>query len=178
MPATDHDRSAAPPEPLRLTGGCHCGNLALTFETRRRPDELAVRACGCSFCRRHGVRAVSDPQGRIEFVVQDPLQLSRYRFDLGTAQFLVCRTCGVYVGAVMAEAESAYATLNINALRTPEVFTKAAVPVSYDRESAAERRARRRAGWTSATVIERTDRWRSPSRATPTPDASRGDRPR
>jgi hypothetical protein len=153
----ERDRAPARPEPSRLTGSCHCGNLALAFETRRRPGEIAVRACGCSFCRCHGVRAVSDPAERIEIVVHDPSQLSRYRFGPGTAQFLVCRTCGVYVGAVMAEAGSDYATLNINALRTPEVFTKVAVPVSYDRESAAQRRARRRSGWTPATVVERSD---------------------
>ena len=53
----------------------------------------------------------------------------------------------------MADAGSAYAIININALQTPEVFAKAAVPVSYDRESATERRARRRARWTPATVV-------------------------
>ena len=134
------DGGATRAEPLRLTGGCHCGNLALTFETGRDPAELAVRACGCTFCRRHGARTVSDPKGRAEFVVHDPSRLSRYSFGLGTAQFLVCRTCGVYVGAVLADAGSAYATININALQTPEIFAKAAVPVSYDRESATEHR--------------------------------------
>jgi hypothetical protein len=140
---------------LRLSGGCHCGNLELTFEAGRPPGELTVRACGCSFCRRHGVRPVSDPQGRIELVVHDPSQLIRYRFGLGTAEFLVCRRCGVYVGAVMAEAGSAYTTLNLNALARPEVFGTAAVPVSYDEESAAGRQARRRARWTPAAVVER-----------------------
>jgi hypothetical protein len=138
----------------RLTGGCHCGNLALTFEPARDPAGLAVRACGCAFCRGHGARTVSDPQGRVAFLVRDQARLSRYRFGLGTAEFLVCRTCGVYVGAVMTEAGSACATVNINALQTPEVFPGAAVPVSYDRESASARRARRRARWTPATVVE------------------------
>ena len=153
MTAAEPDGVAARPEWLRLSGACHCGNLALTFETACDPGVLAVRACGCSFCRRHGGRTVSDPQGRVEFVVRDPALLNRYSFGLGTAQFLVCRTCGVYVGAVMADAGSAYAIININALHTPEVFARAAVPVSYDRESATERRARRRALWTPATVV-------------------------
>ena len=51
------------PRSLRLTGGCHCGNLRLTFETQRDPGELVVRACSCSFCRRHAC-ARSDPAGR------------------------------------------------------------------------------------------------------------------
>jgi hypothetical protein len=151
----DHHGTPGGPRPLRVAGGCHCGNLELTFETGRGPAELTVRACGCSFCRRHGVRTVSDPQGRIEFVVHDPAQLNRYRFGLGTAEFLVCRICGVYVGAVMAAMGSAYAIANVNALETPEVFGTAAVPVSYDGESAAERQARRQARWTPAAVVAR-----------------------
>jgi len=151
--AADPDGTARRLGPLRLAGACHCGNLELGFETARDPGDLAVRACACSFCRRHGGRTVSDPRGRVEFVVHDPSLLNRYSFGLGTAQFLVCRTCGVYVGAVMVDAGSAYASININALQTPEVFVKAAVPVSYDRESATGRRARRRARWTPATVV-------------------------
>jgi hypothetical protein len=153
MMAAERDGGAAPAEPSRLSGGCHCGNLALTFETARDPAELAVRACGCSFCRSHGVRTVSDPKGWIEFVVHDPAQLNRYTFGLGTAQFLVCRTCGVYVGAIMPDAGSAYAIINVNALHTPKVFAQAAVPVNYDRESVAERQARRREQWTPATMV-------------------------
>ncbi len=165
MSPAEPDGPAASPEPLRLTGGCHCGHLELTFETRRRPGELTVRACGCSFCRRHGVRAVSDPKGRVEFVVHDLAQLNRYRFGLGIAEFLICRTCGVYVGAIMADVGTTYATINVNVLATPGVFTQGAVPVSYDRESAAERRARRRVRWTPAEVIERpgADRAAEPS---------------
>ena len=153
MTAAELDGAAAPAGQFRLTGGCHCGNLALTFETAGDPAELAVRACGCSFCRRHGVRTVSDPKGRAEFIAHDSSRLSRYSFALGTAQFLVCRTCGVYIGAVMADAGSGYATVNINALQTPEIFANAAVPASNDHETATERRARRRALWTPATVV-------------------------
>lgn len=157
MTAAEPDGPAARSTPLRLSGACHCGNLELTFETARDPGELTVRACGCSFCRRHGVRTVSDPEGRVEFVVHDPALLNRYSFGLGTAQFLVCRTCGIYVGAVMADAGSAYAIININALREPEAFAATAVPVDYEAESVAERRARRRARWTPAIVLERAD---------------------
>ncbi|HZA67597.1 MAG TPA: hypothetical protein VE592_11640 [Geminicoccaceae bacterium] len=130
----------------------------MTFETKRHPSEIPVRACGCSLCRRHGVRTVSDPEGGIEFVVHDAAHLNRYTFGLGTAEFLVCRNCGVYVGAIMVDAGSAYAIANINALQTPEVFAQAAVPVSYERESEAERRARRRDRWTPARVVGRPDR--------------------
>jgi hypothetical protein len=153
------------PHLYRFAGGCHCGNLELAFETAREPAELAVRACGCSFCRRHGVRTVSDPDGRLEVRVHDPAGLSRYRFGLGTAEFLLCRHCGVYVGAVMTEAQAAWAIVNVNALATPEAFAATAVPVSYERESETERRARRRARWTPARVSETGGERRHPADA-------------
>jgi hypothetical protein len=157
MPAKP-DAGDSPSRRLRVVGGCHCGNLEIAFETAQPPAELTVRACGCSFCRRHGGRTVSDPAGGVEILVHDPAELSRYRFGPGTAEFLVCRCCGVYVGAVMAEAEAAWAIVNVNALVTPEVFAETAIPVSYDRESEIERRARRRARWTPARVIQTAGR--------------------
>jgi hypothetical protein len=149
------DGGASRSQLIQLAGGCHCGSLEVRFATECAPAALTVRACACSFCRRHGVRAVSDPRGRLEFLVHDPAQLNRYRFGLATAEFLICRRCGVYLGALMSEGGAAYAIVNVNALATPEIFPQAPVPMSYDRESEAERRARRRAGWTPAALIVR-----------------------
>ena len=83
-----------------LRGSCHCGNLQLELAATRSPGELPVRLCGCSFCRRVQPRYTSDPQGRVTVRVQDAAQLSRYRFGLALADFLVCRRCGVYVAAL------------------------------------------------------------------------------
>ena len=46
-----------------LRGGCHCGNLKVAFETSLDPSILQLRACQCSFCRRHGAVTTSDPGG-------------------------------------------------------------------------------------------------------------------
>jgi hypothetical protein len=137
-----------------FTGGCHCGNVEMMFETRRAPEELAVRACACSFCRRHAARTVTDPEGRARIVVRDPAKLSRYRFGLRTADFLVCRECGVYTAALYAEGGAAYVTLNINAFDASDAFTEEPVVVDYDGEGEAERRARRKAKWTPVELVE------------------------
>jgi hypothetical protein len=137
---------------MRLDGRCHCGNVEVTFETARAPAELQLRECGCGFCRRHGSTAATDPAGRVEFRIRDPAEVSRYQFALRTAEFLVCRTCGVFVGAVCTMDGSAYATLNVNVLEARASLTSRPVPVDYDGESAADRVARRRARWTPATV--------------------------
>jgi hypothetical protein len=134
-----------------LTGGCHCGNLQVRFETAIAPEETAVRVCQCSFCRRHGARAATDPDGHLSVEIRDRERLSRYSFALRTADFLICATCGVFVAAVMEADGQTVATLNVNALDERARFPPGA-PMSYEGEDAAGRIARRRARWTPATV--------------------------
>jgi hypothetical protein len=137
-------------EVRRIAGSCHCGNLEAVFETPSAPEDLVVRSCSCSFCRRHGARCVSDPAGAVRIVVHDPALLLRYGFGLRTADFLVCRRCGVYLGAVMAVGGMAVATLNVNSFDPPHPFERAGAPMDYGRETEPQRRARRAAGWTPA----------------------------
>lgn len=154
MPEATAPRDDARRQTTRLTGRCHCGNLELVLDTPTAIDELPVRACACSFCTKHGVRTTSDPRGRVRIVVRDPQSLLRYRFGLRTADFLVCKRCGVYLAAVMTTEQGTYATLNLNTFDGAERFTRAAAPVSYDTESEAARIARRESGWTPVVAIE------------------------
>ena len=129
-------------------GACHCGALEFTHETRLSPRRWSVRACQCAFCRGHGALATSDPQGIVRFRYAYPDRLRRYRFALRTADFLVCRECGMYIGAVMMTGVGAVATINVNALRERPRGLAPAKLVNYKGESVEERRARRLAIWT------------------------------
>jgi len=135
-----------------LLGRCHCGRLEVRFETPSEPATLEPRACQCSFCVRHGARCVSDPAGRITLTAHDGRELVRYRFGLRTADFLLCRMCGVYVAALLSEGPSAWATLNIATLDQRDRFSLPARAVSYDDEDEAGRRERRRTRWTPAVL--------------------------
>ncbi len=139
---------------MRFDGRCHCGNLEVSFETAQPPEALQLRECGCTFCRRHGATAVTDPAGALELRLRDPREVSRYRFGLRTSDFLVCRTCGVFVAAVCTIDGGTYGTLNANVLDERGAFTRAPAPVRYEAEDAAARIARRRRAWTPATVRE------------------------
>ncbi|HZS42111.1 MAG TPA: aldehyde-activating protein [Polyangia bacterium] len=132
----------------RFEGGCHCGNLKIVFESARAAAELPVRACGCPFCRAHGALSISDPQGRVTFTARDPALVNRYRFAFKTADFLICRQCGVYAGAAIETARGAFAIVNARALDGAADFTQAAREISYDAENAEERIARRERNWT------------------------------
>ena len=136
-----------------LHGRCHCGNLELTFETELKPAQLPVRACSCSFCRRHGARTTSDPRGKVKITVHDSGLLNRYRFGIKTADFLICKRCGIYVGAVITAGDKAYATININTFDNSESITQEPISVTYEGETEEQRRARRRANWTPVSAI-------------------------
>ena len=137
----------------RLTGQCHCGNLKFKFETRTRLAQLRLRADQCSFCRRHGARTTTDPNGKLRVQVGDPEPLIRYRFGHATADFLLCGRCGIYVAAVIVAPDGkAYGTLNTNCLDRADELTQSVTPVSYAGESASERMARRIARWTPTRI--------------------------
>jgi hypothetical protein len=132
-----------------LRSRCHCGNLEVTLETALPPEALPVRECQCSFCRRHRVRATSDPHGSVRIRVRAAEDLTRYSFGMRTADFLICKRCGNYLAAVMTTPDGrAYATVNLNLFEEVQRFTQPAVAVSYDDETEEQRRARRMMNWT------------------------------
>jgi len=133
-------------------GGCHCGNIRVVYRTGVAPAKAVVRACQCSFCRKHATRAVSDPAGSLAIAVGDESLLSRYRFALHAADFLICRQCGVYVAAFMADGDGGYATLMVNVLDDHAQYSRPPVAVEYGAEDEAGRRQRRRDKWTPATL--------------------------
>lgn len=133
-------------------GQCHCGAVAVRFYTRKAIADLPLRACQCGFCRKHGARTTADPAGRAEIAVAEPSAVERYRFGLGTAEYFVCRRCGVYVAAVMSEGDKGYAVHNVNAFEAGAEFAGQGTPMVYDHEDEAVRRARRRKQWTPASI--------------------------
>jgi hypothetical protein len=135
-----------------LTGRCHCGALQLTFQSPMRPEQLPLRACQCSFCRKHGVRSTSDPAGRVTIMIGDPEMLQCYRFGTRTTDTLVCRNCGIYLAAVTEIDGALYAVINVNALDDSAPFDREPEAMHYDHESAEQRIARRRVKWTPATL--------------------------
>ena len=140
-----------PQERLTISGGCHCGNLAFEMESDRAPEDMPLRTCGCSFCTAQGAVYTSDPEGFVRFRARDPARVSRYRFGHGTADFLICRDCGVYLGVVMAEEGRICAVVNVKACAEPERFTGAPAAMDYDGETEDGRLSRRRAKWTPAS---------------------------
>ena len=137
----------------KLTGGCHCRNITVEYQTEIAPEDAKPRACQCSFCRQHQSRAVSDPKGALRITVGNRDLLSRYQFSLKSIEFLVCRECGVYVAGFMPDPtdDKGYATLMVSALDERSRFPQPS-PTVYDAEDREMRTARRRKVWTPAVL--------------------------
>lgn len=128
-------------------GACHCANLRLVLVSDKTPAALGTRADGCSFCTMHRAAYTSDPAGSLSLTATDASLLARYRFGTRTADFLLCRSCGVFIAAYMPQ--PAVAVVNVNVLEARAAFLVAEPPVvDLDGESLADRLARRRARWT------------------------------
>ena len=83
-----------------MGGGCHCGNIRVELQLPRDPGAYALRACDCDFCRKHGAAYVSDPHALLTLRIRDERGAGTYRQGSGQAEMLLCRDCGVLVGAL------------------------------------------------------------------------------
>lgn len=140
-------------EETNYKGRCHCGAIGYRYTCTTTPAEWAVRACQCRFCRAHDALSTSDPTGSIAFEAVEPAQLQRYRFGLKTADFLLCRRCGVYIGAVIDTSKGYFGIINTHALIDPQPTIALAEPISYDGEDSARRVMRREQRWSRVTGI-------------------------
>ena len=134
-------------------GCCHCGALSFAYQTAVPPARWSVRACQCGFCRAHAVATTSDPSGRLSFHVRQKASVQRYRFGLATADFLVCRACGVYLGAQAQTARGAFGIVNTRALTPLPAELPLAVAADYGSEDATQRLARRAQRWTPLAAL-------------------------
>ena len=134
-------------------GDCHCKALGFAYSTGLEPEDWSVRACQCQFCRLHDAISTSDPDGKLAFHCNDDSALQRYRFALKTADFLLCRNCGVYVGAVIETRGRLFGIINTHALTVQPANMAAIGAIRYDDEDEAGRVSRREHRWTPVTSV-------------------------
>jgi len=128
--------------------GCHCGALSAHYRTTLPTASWPVRACQCAFCTAHGALSTSDPSGWLTFSASKPEILQRYQFGTRSSDFLICRACGVYLGAVMTRGLQRCGVLNVRTLRPPPPDLPVPQPMQYGAEGTEERSQRRSARWT------------------------------
>ena len=142
---------------MLIRGKCHCGNISLALEWPGDPPEIPARACGCTFCTKHGGVWTSHPNARVEARIANTALVSRYTFGTETATFHVCSRCGT-VPLVTSEIDDhLHAVVNVNALENVEPAWLNRGPANFDGEDVASRLARRKRGWIrDVTIVEGT----------------------
>jgi hypothetical protein len=82
--------------------------------------------------------------------------VEKYRFGSRTADYLLCRRCGVYVGAVCDTPSGRRAVINTLCLGDRASFVQEAVHPNYDDEQTDARLNRREANWMPAVIHDHT----------------------
>lgn len=129
-----------------LQGSCHCGRLALRYETAQAPAATSPRACDCSFCRKHGAAYLSDPNGALSIFEGESGSRCEYRQGSENARFQVCTHCGVLVAVLFEHEGRLYGAINARCLNGDARFAND-VDVSPQRLSAEAKIARWLQAW-------------------------------
>ena len=132
---------------MDITGKCHCGNIALKLAWDGDVPEIPARACGCSFCVKHGGVWTSNPNARLAVEIADPSLVSKYAFGTATATFHVCSRCGAVPFVTSEIAKRLYAVVNVNVLENIDQTSLRRSAADFEGEDVALRLARRQRNW-------------------------------
>ena len=132
---------------MLINGKCHCGNIVFELEWGGDATEIPARACGCSFCVKHGGVWTSTPNSRLSVVIANPSLVSKYAFGTQTATFHVCSRCGAVPLVTSEVAGHLYAVVNVNVLENIDPSSLRRSAASFDGEEVSDRLARREKNW-------------------------------
>lgn len=132
---------------MQLNGGCHCGNIGYTLEWPAEQLRIPVRACGCTFCVKHGGRWTSHRDGRLIVKLLDRALVVQYRFGTKTADFYVCARCGAVPFVTSTIDGTLYAVVNVNTFEGVDRALLTENSANFDGEGAGERLDRRKRNW-------------------------------
>ena len=132
---------------MLIRGRCHCGNIAFSLAWEPDPAEIPARACGCSFCTKHGGVWTSNPKGVLRVVVEDPALVSKYAFGTRTAEFHICTRCGIVPVVTSLIDGHVYAVVSVNAFEGVDQSLLRRAPANFDGEGTDTRLARRKRNW-------------------------------
>ena len=138
----------------QIDGRCHCGNITFTFQRPETEETIAVRACSCTFCSKHGGVYTSHPAGKLNAQLANPALLNIYTFGTGTADFYICTQCGVVPFVTSTIDGHLFAVVNVNSFENVAQTELSASVSNFDGESIEQRLARRQRTWIPQVSIE------------------------
>mgnify|MGYP002642230932 CR=1 FL=1 len=133
---------------LRLIeGACHCRNIRFTVGLPAAETLIRVRACSCAFCIKHGGVYTSHPSAELDIHITDPSLVEHYQFGTKTADFLICRRCGVVPVVTSVINDHCYAVVNVNTFENIDRAEFDYATTDFEAEATDDRLARRQQNW-------------------------------
>lgn len=136
-----------------IRGTCHCGAVKAQMHLTMPVTDAVMRRCGCTFCRRIGALAFSDPNGHASIDAKAD-QLSVYQFGEEAADFLLCSTCGVFVAAISDDGEQLRCVVNVMGVAPDIAEAAQVVPLEAASEDRTGRKERHAARWTPVSFSD------------------------
>jgi len=153
-----------------ITGKCHCGNITFELEWEGDLPEIPARACGCTFCVKHGGVWTSNPKAKLAVAVGDAALVSKYSFGTRTATFHVCSRCGAVPLVTSEIANHLYAVVNVNVFENVDPSRLRRTAADFEGEDVESRLARRTRNWIADVRIGGGTATTPALRATPPQD--------
>jgi hypothetical protein len=138
---------------MRIDGKCHCGNITYVLQWPGEGDTIPVRACGCTFCVKHGGVYTSHREAELAAVIHDETLVSRYRFGTQTAEFYLCSRCGVVPFVTSTIEGNLYAVVNVNSFEGIDPARFSRTVTDFDGETTQSRLDRRERNWIPSVSI-------------------------
>lgn len=138
---------------MQIKGKCHCGNIRFRLAWPDDGPEITIRACGCSFCTKHGGGWTSNADAELDAEIGDASLVSNYRFGTGTADFYVCSRCGVVPFVTSTVDGHLYAVVNVNTFQGIDPSSLTRTATSFEGEDTAGRLQRRQRNWIRAVRL-------------------------
>src|SRR5690242_19460220 len=126
---------------MLINGRCHCGNIAYELSWTADTRAIPARACGCTFCTKHGGVWTSHPNSRLRVLIRDAERISHYQFGTRTATFHLCATCGVPAVVTCELDGKTYAVVNVNTFENVDAACLLHSPANFDSEDVDSRLA-------------------------------------
>ena len=138
-----------------INGACHCKNIQFVLSWPQGEPEIPIRKCGCTFCQKHCGSWTSHRNSRLVITIADRSLTSKYRFGTRTADFYLCKVCGV-VPFVLSEIDDRlYSVVNVNAIEGTYELEFSSSSTSFDGEDVGSRLERRKQNWIRDVKIDK-----------------------
>src|SRR5690348_3399026 len=139
---------------MLIDGKCHCGNISFALEWQGETLDISARACGCTFCIKHGGVWTSMPGATLKAKLRDRQASSKYVFGTKTALFHVCSRCGAVPFVSSEIGGRLYAVVNVNTFEGVDPSLVQKEGSNFEGEDVESRLWRRTRNWIDNVQIE------------------------